>query len=120
MKITNFNTGFNSSNQNGKSVRGSEPVSNHTPVFKKASGGEDFIDISREAVMKHREAKILNFTEALIKKETAKPGLKPVSLTDNKQNNTHNIVEMVQTGRYNFDDASVLSETAERLLAFLG
>jgi hypothetical protein len=119
MKITNFNTGFNSSNQYGKPVRGSEPVSNQTPVFKKASGGEDFIEISREAVMKHREGKILNFTEALIKKEAAKSENGAENQTDSKTKKNSYIMETIRTDRYNFDDESALSETAERLLAFL-
>ncbi len=120
MKITNFNTGFNSNNQYGKSVKESEPMPKHTPGLKKASGGEDFIEISREAVMKHREAKIVNFTEALIKREAVKPENRLEDLKNDILEKASHVKEMTAAGRYNFDDESVLSETAERLLAFLG
>ncbi len=117
MKIANLNTGFNGNNQYGKSVRGSEPMPNHTPGYRKASGGEDFLEISDEAVKRHKEAKILSFEEARLKKEAGYTE----ALTENSnlpdRTKTGRIRDMIANDKYNFNDGKVLGETAERVIA---
>jgi len=116
MKIANLNTGFNGNNQYGKSVRGSEPMPNHTPGFRKASGGEDFLEISDEAVKRHKEAKILNFEESRRKKEAKETAAftENMNLTDRAK--TGRIKDMIADDKYNFNDPEILGETAERVI----
>jgi len=119
MKITNLNTGFNGNNQYGKSVRGSEPMPNHTPGYRKASGGEDFLEISDEAVKRHKEAKILNFEDGRRRKEIRDAGVIINSLIISDVSKVERIRDMIVNNGYDFNDGKILGETAERVFELL-
>ena len=116
MKIANLNTGFNGNNQYGKSVRGSEPMPNHTPGYRKASGGEDFLEISDEAMKKHREAKILSFEDGRRRKEVRDAGVIINSLIISDVSKVGRISDMIVNDCYDFNDGKILGETAERVI----
>jgi len=120
MKISNFNTGLKWNNQYGKTSGGSASAPDHTPAFRKASGGEDFLEISDEAAKRHKEAKILSFEDGRRKREAREAG----ALIDNiilaDKTKAGRIKDMISNDKYDFNDAAVISETAERIIEFIG
>lgn len=120
MKITNFNTQSGWNKQSGKReiAAGNEPV--RKPVFRKASGGEDYLEISREAAERHMETKILSFTEARLKKMAHNAE----HLSDNSRSGNSTAAgitrEMINSDKYDFNSHEVLAGTAERILGLIG
>ncbi|PKL15090.1 MAG: hypothetical protein CVV49_21975 [Spirochaetae bacterium HGW-Spirochaetae-5] len=120
MKISNLNADLRWNNQNGKTSRGSEIMPEHNPAYRKASGGEDFLEISDEALKRHKEAKILSFEEGRRKKEADNNR----SLTENTNLSaaakSDRIKDMIAGNRYDFNNNDILAETADMVLTFLG
>jgi anti-sigma28 factor (negative regulator of flagellin synthesis) len=81
--------------------------------YKRASGGEDFLDISQEALTRYTKAQIVDMADQRIKKEAAEyiSGLN----SDNKK--AAEIKALIASGGYSFDRYDLLAETAEALTA---
>ena len=120
MKISNFNTGLKWNNQYGKTSGGSASSPDHTPAFRKASGGEDFLEISDEAVKRHEEAKILSFEDGRRKKETRDAVIIIEESKSRDITTAGRIKDMIENDSYDFNDARILGETAERIMGFIG
>lgn len=84
------------------------------PVYRRASGGEDFLDISAEAERKYRAAEVISLAEYRLKKENI--GADGKSLSENR---AAEVKTLIKDGSYDFDSAGVLEETSERLAGFL-
>jgi hypothetical protein len=117
MKISNLNTDLRWNNQNGKTHRGSEPMPDYKPAYRKASGGADFLEISDEALKRHKESKVLSFEEGRLKKEAENNK----SITDNTNlpdtAKSDRIKNMIDHNRYDFNSNEILAETAERMIS---
>lgn len=120
MKISNFNSAFNGNSQFGKTVKGSEPAPDYKPAYRKASGGEDFLEISDEAVKRHKEATILSFEDGRRRKDIHDAGVLINSLIVNDINRVESISDMIANGGYDFNDVKIIGETAERIIGFIG
>lgn len=120
MKITNLNTGFHGNSQFGKTVKGSEHTPDYKPAYRKASGGEDFLEISDEALKRHKEARILSFEDGRLKKEVREIEvmIAETVLPDNTK--AGRIKDMISSNNYDFNDGKILKEAAERVIAFIG
>ncbi|HNX24739.1 MAG TPA: hypothetical protein PKG60_11885 [Spirochaetota bacterium] len=118
MKITNLNTGFRDNNQYGKKAGVSEPAPKYTPAYRKASGGEDFLEISDEAVKRHREARILSFEDGRRRKEAMNSEISADNTNLPDMAKAGRIKDMVINNKYDFNDAEILAETAERVIGF--
>jgi len=116
MKITNFNTGLKWNNQHEKASAGSGQRPDNTPVYRKASGGEDFLEISDEAVKRHKEAKILSFEDGRRRKEVRDAAVIINSLIISDGIKVERIRDMIADNRYDFNDVKILGETAERII----
>jgi len=120
MKISNFNKAFQGNNQFGKTVKGSEPAPDYKPAFRKASGGEDFLEISDEAVKRHKEAKILSFEDGRRKREAVNTKILIEGSISRDITTVGRIKDMIENDRYDFNDIKILGETAERVMGFIG
>ena len=114
MKITNLNNAHRGNNKYGKTVRGSEPVLS----YKRASGGEDFLEISDEAFRLYTESRVLNFEEGRRKKEAREAVISAGDLITRDKNSAARIIDMINTNNYDFNNAEIISETAERVIGF--
>lgn len=120
MKISNFNTGLKWNNQYGNASGGSASSTDNTPAFRKASGGEDFLEISDEAVKRHKEAKILSFDDGRRKREAANTKILIEGSISRDITTVERIKDMIENDGYNFNDIKILGETAERIMGFIG
>jgi hypothetical protein len=120
MKISDFNTGLKWNNQYGKTSGSSASAPDHTPAFKKASGGEDFLEISDEAVKRHKEAKVLSFENGRRKREALNAKILIEDSISRDITTVGRIKDMIENDKYDFNDVKILGETAERVLGFIG
>ncbi len=84
------------------------------PAYKKASGGEDFLNISPEAEKKFHEAEIISLAEF-----RAGKGITDGFSGDSGEARAAKIKKQIADGVYNFDSEKIVSETAELLVGFM-
>jgi hypothetical protein len=119
MKISDFNTGLKWNNRYGKTPGGSGTAPDYTPVFRKASGGEDFLEISDEAVKRFKEAKILSYEDGRKKRDARESEVTASEINLKGMTRAERIMDLISNDRYDFNDIKILGETAERVMSFI-
>lgn len=117
---------FNSVQTRQKAMSGVRADTNPEGALKKVSGGEDIVEISREAIELFYQDNVVAMERSRIKREVDR--LMPLvrNILENQESNTESrsmkieaIKEQLSSGSMNFNNEENIGETAEAIAVFL-